>query len=32
MEAGENGWARIFTGVLLAMAIVGLIVGYAIID
>jgi hypothetical protein len=32
MEAGENPWAKAFAGVLLALAIVGLIVGYAIID
>jgi hypothetical protein len=28
----ENRWATTFTGVLLAIAILGLIIGYAIID
>jgi hypothetical protein len=32
MQAGENPWAKVFAGVLLALAIVGLIIGYAIID
>jgi hypothetical protein len=32
MEAGENRWATTFAGVLLAIAILGLIIGYIIID
>jgi hypothetical protein len=32
MDAGQNRWATTYTGVLLAIAILGLIIGYAIID
>jgi hypothetical protein len=32
MQAGQNPWAKAYAGVLLALAIVGLIIGYIIID
>jgi hypothetical protein len=32
MQTGENAWATTYAGVLLALAILGLIIGYIIID